>query len=31
MLTITETAGAHHAQHLVEADQPEAMAIRVEK
>ena len=31
MLTVTETAGAHLAQLLAEADQPEEMAIRVEQ
>jgi len=31
MLTVTETAGAHLAQLLVEADQPEEMAVRVER
>ena len=30
MLTVTETAGAHLAQLLAEADQPEEMAVRVE-
>jgi Fe-S cluster assembly iron-binding protein IscA len=31
MLTVTETAGAHLAQLLAEADQPEEMAVRVER
>lgn len=31
MLTITETAGAHLAQLLVEANQPEEVAVRVER
>ena len=30
MLTVTETAGAHLAQLLVEAAQPEEIAVRVE-
>jgi Fe-S cluster assembly iron-binding protein IscA len=31
MLTVTETASAHLAQILAEADQPEEMAVRVER
>jgi Fe-S cluster assembly iron-binding protein IscA len=31
MLTITETAGAHLAQLLAEANQPEEAAVRVER